>query len=87
MLHASSITEVDRRSLLHQLTDVVKRKKKLKAKGSTSIPQMALISLKPSISDYATFVQTTSGVLGVTGPASRKTRPNKLALSLADLAS
>jgi len=44
------------------------------------------IRLKPSTSDYATFVRTTSEVLGVTGPASQKTRPNTLVLSLANLA-
>jgi hypothetical protein len=44
-----------------------------------------LIRLKPSTSDYATFVRTTSQVLGTTGPASRKTKPSKLFLSLANL--
>lgn len=43
------------------------------------------IRLKPSISDYITFVHTTSGVLSVTGPASLKTKPNELVLSLANL--
>jgi hypothetical protein len=46
-----------------------------------------LISLKPSTSDYATFVRTTSQVLGTTGPASRKTKPSKLVLSLANMES
>ena len=41
--------------------------------------------MKPSVTDYATFVATTSKVLGTTGPASRKTRPNELVLSLARL--
>lgn len=45
------------------------------------------IRLKPSVTDYATFVATTSKVLGTTGPASRKTRPNKLVLSVANLGS
>ncbi len=45
------------------------------------------IRLKPSVTDYATFVATTSKVLGTTGPASRKTKPNKLVLSVANLAS
>ena len=43
--------------------------------------------LKPSITDYATFVATTSKVLGTTGPASQKTKPNKRLLSLANMAS
>lgn len=45
------------------------------------------IRLKPSVTDYATFVATTSKVLGTTGPASRKTKPNKRFLSLMNLAS
>ena len=43
------------------------------------------IRLKPSTSDYVTFVRTTSQVLGTTGPASRKTKPSKLVLSLMNL--
>ena len=45
------------------------------------------IRLKPSVTDYATFVATTSKVLGTTGPASRKTKPNNRLLSLMNLAS
>jgi len=43
--------------------------------------------LKPSVTDYATFVATTSKVLGTTGPASRKTKPNQWVLSIANLGS
>ncbi len=43
--------------------------------------------MKPSVTDYATFVATTSKVLGTTGPASQKTKPNKRLLSLANMAS
>ena len=42
------------------------------------------IRLKPSTTDYATFVRTTSKVLGTTGPASRKTEPSTLVLSVAN---
>lgn len=45
------------------------------------------IRLRPSVTDYATFVATTSKVLGATGLASRKTRPNKLVLSVAKMES
>ncbi len=45
------------------------------------------IRLKPSVTDYATFVRTTSKVLGTTGPAAQKTRPNKLVLWVANMAS
>ena len=48
-------------------------------------PIIQAIRLKPSVIDYATFVATTSKVLGTTGPASRKTKPNKRLLSLANL--
>jgi hypothetical protein len=43
------------------------------------------IRLKPSVIDDATFVATTSTVLGTTGPASRKIKPNKRFLSLMNL--
>lgn len=45
------------------------------------------IALMPSQSDYATYVQTTSQVMGVTGPASQKTKPNERFLSLVKLRS
>lgn len=45
-------------------------------------PVTKAIRLKPSVTDYATFVATTSKVLGTTGPASQKTRPNQRLLSL-----
>ena len=41
--------------------------------------------MKPSTTDYASYVRTTSKVMGVTGPASQKTKPNKRLLSLANL--
>lgn len=40
------------------------------------------IRLKPSTTDYATFVRTTAKVLGTTGPAEQKTKLNKRLLSL-----
>jgi hypothetical protein len=43
------------------------------------------IRLKPSSSDYATFVKTTAAVLGITGPPARKTKPNERVLWLANL--
>ncbi|MBL9116101.1 MAG: hypothetical protein JNJ83_13925 [Verrucomicrobiaceae bacterium] len=45
------------------------------------------IRLKPSVTDYATFVRTTSKVLGMTGPAAQKTKPNRRLLSLMRLGS
>ncbi len=41
------------------------------------------IHLKPSMTDYATYVARTSRVLRVTGPLLRKTRPSTRLLSLA----
>lgn len=48
-------------------------------------PPPKVIRLKPSSTDYATFVRTTSAVLGTTGPAARKTRPCRLVLALANM--
>ncbi len=45
------------------------------------------IRLRPSVTDYATYVATTSKVLGTTGPAAQKTKPNMRLLSLANFAS
>lgn len=56
-------------------------------KKNSPQPVTKAIRLKPSVTDYTTFVATTSKVLGTTGPASRKTRPNKLVLSVANLGS
>ncbi len=58
-----------------------------KALISRSLPQVPpkVIRLKPSVTDYATFVATTSKVMGTTGPAAQKTKPNKLVLSLMNL--
>lgn len=44
-----------------------------------------VIRLKPSVTDYATFVATTSKVMGTTGPAAQKTKPNKRLLALANM--
>lgn len=56
-------------------------------KKNSPQPVTKAIRLKPSLTDYATFVRTTSKVLGTTGPAAQKTRPNKLVLSVANMAS
>jgi hypothetical protein len=56
-------------------------------KKNSPPPATKAIRLKPSVTDYATFVATTSKVLGTTGPASQKTKPNKRLLSLANMAS
>ena len=56
-------------------------------KKNSPQPITKAIRLKPSVTDYATFVATTSKVLGTTGPASRKTKPNQLVLSVANLRS
>ena len=58
-----------------------------KALIAQSLPQAApkVIRLKPSVTDYATFVATTSKVMGTTGAAAQKTKPNKLVLSLMNL--
>ncbi len=45
------------------------------------------IRLKPCATDYATFVRVTSQVLGTTGPAAHKTKPNELVLRLANMGS
>lgn len=52
-------------------------------KKNSPQPATKVIQLKPSVTNYATFVATTSKVLGTTGPASRKTKPNKLVLLVA----
>jgi hypothetical protein len=60
-----------------------------KALISRSLPQAApkAIRLKPSVTDYATFVATTSKVMGTNGPAALKTKPNKRLLALANMGS
>ncbi|GEM_PF-1400983 len=60
-----------------------KSEQSIKATGH----EVKSISLRPSPTDYATYVRTTSKVLGVTGPASLKTRPNARFLSLVKLES
>jgi hypothetical protein len=52
-------------------------------KKNSPQPITKAIRLKPSVTDYATFVATTSKVLGTTGPASRKNRPSQRVLPLA----
>jgi hypothetical protein len=61
------------------------KKKELKTDLVPPSTSAKAIRLKPSISDYATFVKTTSAAMGVNGPAARKTKPNLLVLSLANL--
>jgi hypothetical protein len=56
-------------------------------KNSTPPSVTKAIRLKPSATDYATFVRTTSKVLGTTGPAAQKTKPNERLLSLMKLGS
>ncbi|MCB1234102.1 MAG: hypothetical protein KDM91_03425 [Verrucomicrobiae bacterium] len=48
---------------------------------------MKVIRLKTSSTDYLTYVRATTKVLGTTGPAASKTKPNKRLLSLANLES
>lgn len=45
------------------------------------------IRLQPCATDYATFVRVTSQVMGTTGPAAQKTKPNERFLSLVNLGS
>lgn len=59
-------------------------KKTLQATSALPHEEPKAIRLKPSTTDYATFVRTTSKVLGTTGPASRKTKPSALVLSVAN---
>lgn len=60
-----------------------------KALNSRGAPQVApkVIRLKPSVTDYATFVATTSKVMGTTGPAAQKTEPNRRFLALVNMGS
>lgn len=60
------------------------KKKTLQATLTLPHAEPKAIRLKPSTTDYATFVRTTSKVLGVTGPASQKTKPSMLVLSVAN---
>ena len=53
----------------------------------TAAKEIKAIRLKPSATDYATFVRTTADAMGLTGPDASKTKPNKLLLSLANLGS
>jgi hypothetical protein len=59
----------------------------LRKSAADSKPVVKGIRLKPSATDYATIVRRTSQVLGDTGPASHKTRPNRRYLSLFKVAS
>ncbi len=56
-------------------------------KKNSPQPITKVIRLKPSVTDYATFVATTSKVLRTTGPASRKTKPNQRVLAVAKVCS
>jgi hypothetical protein len=57
--------------------------KKKTTPGTKPLTKVARpIALKPSSSDYATYVRTTSQAMAVTGPASQKTKPNERFLSL-----
>jgi hypothetical protein len=60
-----------------------------KALSARSLPQAApkVIRLKPCVTDYATFVATTSKVLGTTGAAAQKTEPNRRFLALVNMGS
>jgi len=59
--------------------------KKKTPSPSPARAEVQAIRLKPSTTDYATFVHTTSAVLGDTGPASLKTKPNRPLLWLMGL--
>jgi ABC-type arginine transport system ATPase subunit len=61
-------------------------KKQAQARQDSAMVPKA-IRLRPSVTDYATYVATTSKVLGTTGPAAQKTKPNMRLLSLANFAS
>lgn len=61
-----------------------RQKKTLEVTSALPHAEPKAIRLKPSTTDYATFVRTTSKVLGTTGPASRKTKPSTLVLSVAN---
>ena len=75
------ITFIDANAPLPDTPPIVNPKK------NSPQPVTKAIRLKPSVTDYATFVATTSKVLGTTGPASRKTKPNQRLLSLMNLGS
>lgn len=60
---------------------------RLASEIDTPQPVRKAICLKPSVTDYATFVRTTSQVLGTTGPAARKTKPNMRLFWLAKMGS
>jgi hypothetical protein len=77
--------ELDGVGAMRHFVSVMEPEKK--ALIARSLPQAApkVIRLKPSVTDYATFVATTSKVMGTTGAAAQKTKPNKLVLSLMNL--
>jgi hypothetical protein len=60
----------------------VNPKKTLQATSVLPHAESKAIRFKPSVTDYATFVATTSKVPGTTVSASQKTRPNQRLLSL-----
>lgn len=62
--------------------------KKKTTPDTTPLPKVVRpIALTPSSSDYATYVRTTSQAMAVTGPVSKKTKPNERFLSLVKLGS
>jgi hypothetical protein len=67
--------------------EVASKKKLIQTQAEPPQVVSRAIRLKPSATDYATFVATTSKVLGATGPAARKTKPNARFLSLANMES
>ena len=71
----------------HILPAVSEKKKDHQSSRAPKGVELVVIRLKPSTSDYSTFARTTSAALGLTGPASRKTKPNMRVLSLVNLAS
>ena len=66
----------------HTIVDA--KKKTPQATSALPHAEPKAIRLKPSTTDYATFARTTSKVLGVTVPVSRKDKPSKLVLSVAN---
>ena len=71
----------------HISSAVSEKKKDHQTSQTPKGVERVVIRLKPSTSDYTTFARTTSAALGLTGPASRKTKPNMRVLSLVNLAS
>ena len=85
----------EKKQSLEQRTSAIRRAKAgRKPVNSLTVPskQMEasaapLIRLKPSSSDYQTFVSTTADAMGLPGLIKSKTKPDMRVLSLANLAS